>query len=85
LTSVLAYLTIQLEIYGFFGHLLAGQMNATFGLDAPWWVWSLIAWALVLPALAALALTLPSRPCASSGFSRSSTDDDNRSVVSWGG
>jgi amino acid transporter len=48
LTSVLAYLAIQLGIYGFFGGLLAGQMNATFGIDAPWWLWTLIAWALVL-------------------------------------
>jgi len=48
LTSVLAYLAIQLAIYGFFGGLLAGQMNATFGIDAPWWLWTLIAWALVL-------------------------------------
>jgi amino acid transporter len=48
LTSVLAYLAIQLAIYGFFGGLLAGQLNATFGIDAPWWLWTLIAWALVL-------------------------------------
>ena len=48
LTSVLAYLAVQLAIYGFFGGLLAGQMDATFGIDAPWWLWTLIAWALVL-------------------------------------
>ncbi|WP_448616540.1 APC family permease [Modestobacter sp. URMC 112] len=48
LTSVLAYLAIQLAIYGFFGGLLAGQLNATFGIAAPWWLWTLIAWALVL-------------------------------------
>ena len=48
LVSVLAYLAIQLGIYGFFGGLLAGQMNDTFGIDAPWWLWTLIAWALVL-------------------------------------
>jgi amino acid transporter len=48
LTSVLAYLAIQLGIYGFFGGLLAGQMEAQFGLAAPWWLWSLLAWALVL-------------------------------------
>lgn len=48
LTSVLAYIAIQLSIYGFFGGLLAGQMDATFGIVAPWWVWSLIAWAAVL-------------------------------------
>jgi amino acid transporter len=48
LTSVLAYLAIQLAIYGFFGGLLAGQLDATFGIDAPWWLWTLAAWALVL-------------------------------------
>jgi amino acid transporter len=46
--SVLAYLAIQLAIYGFFGGLLAGQLEATVGLALPWWLLSLIAWALVL-------------------------------------
>jgi amino acid transporter len=55
LTSVLAYLAIQLAVYGFFGGLLAGQMNDTFGIDAPWWLWTLLAWALVL-ALSALSV-----------------------------
>ena len=27
---------------------MAGQMNAKLGIDLPWWVWVLIAWALVL-------------------------------------
>ena len=40
--SILAYLTIQLSIYGFFGGLLAGQVG---GL--PWWGWTAVAWALV--------------------------------------
>ncbi len=40
--SILAYVTIQLAIYGFFGAVVAGQ----FGL-LPWWAWALIAWALV--------------------------------------
>jgi amino acid transporter len=48
LTSVFAYITIQLAIYGFFGSLLASQMDATFGLSLPWWAWSLIAWLVVL-------------------------------------
>jgi hypothetical protein len=48
LTSVLAYITVQLAIYGFLGGLLAHQMEATFGLSAPWWAWSLIAWLVVL-------------------------------------
>ncbi len=40
--SILAYVTIQLAIFGFFGAVVAGQ----FGL-LPWWAWALIAWALV--------------------------------------
>jgi amino acid transporter len=48
LVSLLAYLAIQLAIFGFFGGLLAGQMAATFGIDLPWWLWALIAWAVVL-------------------------------------
>jgi amino acid transporter len=48
LVSLLAYLAIQLAIYGFFGAVLAGQLEATLGLVAPWWLWSLIAWAVVL-------------------------------------
>ncbi|MCO1656138.1 APC family permease [Pseudonocardia humida] len=48
LVSVLAYLAIQLAVYGFFGAVLAGQMAATAGVDLPWWVWSLLAWAVVL-------------------------------------
>ncbi len=48
LVSLLAYLAIQLAIYGFFGGLLAGQLAATLGIEAPWWLWTLLAWALVL-------------------------------------
>lgn len=47
-TSLVAYLAIQLAIFGFFGGLMAGQMNAQFGLDWPWYVWTLLSWALVL-------------------------------------
>lgn len=47
-TSLLAYLTVQLAVYGFFGAVVGGKMNAEFGLDLSWWVWSLSAWALVL-------------------------------------
>jgi amino acid transporter len=48
LVSLLAYLAIQLAIYGFFGGLLAGQLNAALGTDLAWWLWALIAWAVVL-------------------------------------
>jgi amino acid transporter len=46
--SLLAYLAIQLAIYGFFGAVMSGKMNAEFGVDFSWWVWSLIGWAIVL-------------------------------------
>jgi len=45
-TSILAYVTIQLAIYGFFGGLVAGTM-AGYGIDLPWLVWSGLAWAIV--------------------------------------
>lgn len=40
--SMLAYLAIQLAIYGFLGVVAAGQIGVL-----PWWAWSLIAWVLV--------------------------------------
>ena len=42
LTSVLAYVAIQLAIYGFFGAVVAGQVGLL-----PWWGWTLLAWAVV--------------------------------------
>lgn len=47
-TSLVAYLAVQLAIYGFFGAVMAGQAKAHLGMDFSWWVWSLVAWALVL-------------------------------------
>lgn len=44
--SILTYVTIQLAIYGFFGAILSGQMSGL-GLELPWYVWSILAWALV--------------------------------------
>ena len=41
--SLVAYLAIQLAIFGFFGAVMAGEMNRWFGLDLAWWVWVLIA------------------------------------------
>jgi amino acid transporter len=46
--SLVAYLTIQLAIFGFFGAVMGGQMAAQFGIDLPWWAWVFVAWALVL-------------------------------------
>jgi len=40
--SILAYLAIQLAIYGFLGVVAAGQIGVL-----SWWGWALIAWALV--------------------------------------
>lgn len=40
--SILAYLAIQLAIYGFFGALMAGQVGVL-----PWWAWSLLSWGVV--------------------------------------
>jgi amino acid transporter len=45
--SLLAYLAVQLAIYGFFGAVMGGKMNAEFGTDVSWWIWSLIAWAVI--------------------------------------
>ena len=47
-TSLVAYLAIQLAIFGFFGAVMAAQMNDKLGIDLQWWVWTLIAWAVVL-------------------------------------
>lgn len=44
--SIVGYVTIQLAIYGFFGGIMAGQM-AAIGLDFAWWIWALLAWAVV--------------------------------------
>ncbi len=40
--SILAYVAIQLGIYGFFGGLISAQIGLL-----PWWAFSLIAWAIV--------------------------------------
>jgi amino acid transporter len=45
--SIVAYVTIQLAIYGFFGGIMAGQGAALLGIDLPWFVWAAIAWVLV--------------------------------------
>ncbi len=46
--SLLAYVAIQLAIFGFFGAVMAGQMNAELGIDLSWYAWVGIAWVLVL-------------------------------------
>ncbi len=45
--SLLAYITIQLAIFGFFGGLAEFQLNEQLGTDLPWWGWCFLAWAIV--------------------------------------
>lgn len=45
--SLLAYLAVQLAIYGFFGAVAAGQLNDKLGTNLSWWAWCLVAWAVV--------------------------------------
>lgn len=40
--SLVAYIAVQLAIFGFFGGVLSGLLPAL-----PWWAWTLLAWALV--------------------------------------
>lgn len=40
--SILAYVAVQLAIYGFFGVVVSGEVGIM-----PWWAWALIAWLLV--------------------------------------
>ena len=40
--TLLAYLAVQLSLYGFFGGLMAAQLGAL-----PWWGWAALAWAVV--------------------------------------
>ncbi len=46
--SLVAYLAIQLAIYGFFGAVMGAQMSDKLGIDLSWWVWALLVWAVVL-------------------------------------
>lgn len=46
--SLVGYIAIQLAIYGFFGAVTGGTVAATLGIDLPWYVWTLVAWILVL-------------------------------------
>lgn len=46
--SLVAYLAIQLAIFGFFGAVMHSQMQSELSIDLPWWAWSLLAWAIVL-------------------------------------
>jgi amino acid transporter len=45
--SLLAYITIQLAIFGFFGAVATGQLNDKLGTSFAWWGWAFLAWAIV--------------------------------------
>lgn len=45
--SLVAYLAVQLAVFGFFGGVIAAQMAASASIDWPWWLWTLLAWAIV--------------------------------------
>ena len=45
--SLVAYLAVQLAVYGFFGGVVTAQMADKVGIHWTWWVWTLIAWAVV--------------------------------------
>lgn len=45
--AVLAYNTMQMGLYGLFGAVTAGTFANFTGIDSPWYVWSLAAWAIV--------------------------------------
>lgn len=53
--SLVAYLAVQLAVYGFFGGVVTAQMADKVGIHWKWWVWTLIAWAVVT-ALSALSV-----------------------------
>jgi amino acid transporter len=40
--SILAYVAVQLAIFGFFGGVISGQLGIM-----PWWAWALLAWVVV--------------------------------------
>lgn len=45
--SLVAYIAVQLAIFGFFGAVVGGTMMSSFGIDMPWYVWTLLAWVVV--------------------------------------
>jgi amino acid transporter len=45
--SLVAYLAVQLAVYGFFGGVVTAQMADKLDIHWSWWVWTLLAWALV--------------------------------------
>ncbi len=47
LIALVAYTCLQVGLYGALGPAAQGEAAAHLGVHEPWWVWALIAWALV--------------------------------------
>jgi amino acid transporter len=45
--AILAYNTMQIGLLGLFGAVTGATLSGLFGIDLPWWVWSLIAMAII--------------------------------------
>ncbi|MGW5668804.1 APC family permease [Micromonospora sp. NPDC003776] len=45
--ALAAYNAIQIGLYGLIGAILKDFLSAKAGIDLAWWVWALVAWALV--------------------------------------
>jgi amino acid transporter len=45
--ALLSYNTIQIGLYGLFGASLGSFVADKFGLNAPWWIWGLVAFLIV--------------------------------------
>lgn len=45
--ALAAYNTIQIGLYGLFGAILGDLMASKFNIEAAWWVWALVGWAVV--------------------------------------
>ena len=46
-TTAFRLATVQLAVFGFFGGVVTAQMADSFDIHWSWWVWTLIAWAVV--------------------------------------
>jgi amino acid transporter len=47
MVALVAYSFLQVGLYGAFGPNAASEASAHLNLHAPWWVWALIAWAVI--------------------------------------
>ncbi|HVB44151.1 MAG TPA: APC family permease [Streptosporangiaceae bacterium] len=47
LIALLSYSFLQVGLYGAFGPAAASEASAHLGVNAPWWVWALVAWGII--------------------------------------